>query len=132
MERRIDSSFTPDAIKNACVISGQGMNCFRTFLEHWAGKCKLVEADFNFLEDNIHLIIEIVKVKGVCHESVAKQIFGQFVYGKHIEALSDLALKLLAMQEMAKPAEEGQVGNFVSCWINHPDFLNTEKEKYEA
>jgi hypothetical protein len=92
----------------------------------------MVEDDFKFLEENIHILIKICKVKGVCHESVAKQIFGQFVYGKHVEALSDLALKVLAMQEMAKPAEEGQVGNYGACWINHPDFLETEQAKYEA
>jgi hypothetical protein len=131
LERRLDLSFSTSVLKSAHDKSAFGTNDLRMQIAHWSGFDDLTEEDFVFIETVFPLLVEIYRTRGFCVEIAWKQIMGNFIYMKNIEALSETAIKFLALKEMRTPGENLHVTNYGPAILNHPEFQRREKEKLD-
>jgi hypothetical protein len=107
------------------IRSAQRFN-LRAFLEHWSGFNTLKVDDFKFIEARFIDLVKIALCHGTIHPEFSSNIMGNFIYEKHMEDLSEVALKLLVAEEARKPVSERPVSSFGATILTNPghrDFM---------
>ena len=123
--RNLDLSFSHKIMGPGYVRSAQHFN-LRAFLEHWPAFGTLQEHDFIFIENRFKDLVDIAICQGTIHPEFSESIMGNFIYAKHMEGLSEMAMQLLVAEEARKPVSERPVNSFGATILTnegHKEFM---------
>jgi len=91
----------------------------------------LTEEDLLFVEKHFGTLVDIAMSQGTIHPEFIPLFFQKFIYEKHVDALSDVALSVLAQEVMKKPVSERPVSCFGSTIITNPGHRENMKQRLQ-
>ena len=113
----------------AYTRAGQGSFNLRNFPDHWSGRETLKEEDYVFIDSVSPLLVDNARACGTNHPEFVKTVMGQFIYEKHVEALSSDALLLLAAEELKQPTENRPVNQWGATILTNAGHLANMRQK---
>jgi hypothetical protein len=128
-EKRTKKAYNFSTLQTAHKISGSGNFNIDSFLKHWPAYNLLKEDELKFIEKIFPTLVKIARSQGIIHKEAHLSIMDKIIYGKHIEGLSDLAIHILAMNEMKKPISERNVVNWGTTIVTNDGFLKQQRQK---
>ena len=118
-ERKAHAAAMKSDLRKGYKKSASGSFNIVDSLEHWAGKETLTEEDKIFIEEQFPALVDTCLTQGTVHPEFAVEFMGSFIYDKHIHALSEEALTLLAQDESKKPVGSRPVSQFGSVILTN-------------
>jgi hypothetical protein len=130
-ERKLYKAAADSNLRGAYVKAGAGSFNVRHFLSHWAGYHQdyISEDDICYLEKWFPTLLEICLTHGTIHPEFVPILLQKFIYGKHVEALSDVALNVLAEEQLKKPVSSRPINCFGSTILTNDVFLKAMADR---
>jgi hypothetical protein len=129
IENWLKIAFTDTTIRSSYANSVQWPWDLRKWMSKWVGADSLQPADFDKIIDILPKVIELTSLHGGVHRTAFQALFGEFIYEKHRDGLSEDAIMLLLTQEMKKPVEQRPFNQWGAWILTHPDFLQLRRIK---